>query len=139
MFRAIHQRFDELAHQLDRIDLILTLKDPGSTKAADAYEGLRRQIIASSQERLAHLAHLARIDAALKAGESADDLALLLRELLNEAGLVHVVDPSDPDLFEVAGEGEQLTVTAPAYVEAPTGRLIRQGRVRASALQAVQS
>jgi hypothetical protein len=124
----------DLSHKLDLIERDLLLRDPGSAKAADAYEGLRKQVVAAVSERQAHLAHLAHLDAALHRGESAEELQLLVGEFLQQAGLLRIDDPRHPEAYEVVdGDGENLVVLAPAYVDATTARLVRQGRARAEA------
>jgi hypothetical protein len=122
----------DIERRLERLDIILMIKDPGAGKSADAYEGLRRQVVASAGERTAHLAHLAEIDAALQRGEGPNELSLLVRDLFDQAGLARVSDPNVREAFEVvAGEGDDLVVLEPAYVEPATGRLVKQGRARA--------
>ncbi len=117
-----------IREQLDRLELILTIRDPGSSKAAEAYEGLRKSITAAVAERTSHLVHLAQMDAALQRGETADSLALLMRDLMAQAGLERVSDPTCRDCYEVDGDAGPLEVLEPAYVEIATARLVRPGR-----------
>jgi hypothetical protein len=125
MFRSLHERIGELSHKLDLIERVLMVREPGSVKAADAYEGLRRQ---------AHLAHLAQLDAAVRRGATTEALRGLLRDLMQQAGLQTIDDPAQRDAFEVVeGKGDQLEVLEPAHVDGGTGRLVRQGRARATA------
>lgn len=132
MFRRLHERLDRIDNRIELIDRMLLIKDPGASRAPDAYEGLRKQVVASVQERRAHLADLAQIDGALDAGESVDDLRVLMRDLMGRLGLQRASDPSVHECYEVvAGEGDTLDVVAPCYVDSATGQLIRQGRAHA--------
>lgn len=130
MSRRIPQRLAAVEARLANIEGMLLLKDPGAAKAAEAYEGLRRQIVAATGERVAHLAHLAQFDAALRAGESTESLALLVTDLLAQAGLLRWNNPTLEGAFEIPpeGEGDGLRMVEPAYVETRSGRVVRQGR-----------
>jgi hypothetical protein len=123
---------DQIDRKTDRLDVIQMLRDPGSNAAADAYEGLRKQIVAAVGERSSHLNQLVAFDVALRQGATEEDLARLTAEWLNQAAVVLVTDPDHPErdhLFEVlGGEGDALVVRQPAYVDAQTGRLLRAGR-----------
>jgi hypothetical protein len=130
MSRRLYQKLAALDERLAGIEGMLLLKDPGAAKAAEAYEGLRRQIVGATAERIAHLVHLAQLDAALRAGESTGSLALLVADLLAQAGLERRYDPMLDGAFEVppGNEGDELRVVEPAYVETHSGRVVRQGR-----------
>jgi len=133
MLRETRERLDKLSHQLELIETVLIVREPGSVKSADAYEGLRRQVVAAVGERQSHLAHLAQLDVALERGESVESLRLLIKDLLNQANLVRVSDPGVADAFEVvSGSGDHLVVLEPAYVDGSTGRIVRQGRAKAT-------
>jgi hypothetical protein len=125
-------RSRRIEEQLELIKTILTLRDPGSPKAAEAYDGLRKAITAATSDRLAHLVHLAQIDAALRRREDPKALALLLRDLMSQAGVDVVDDPTDRELYDVEGSADAavLQVLEPAYVDTATGRLVRHGRAR---------
>lgn len=109
------------------------VREPATMQTAEAYEGLRKQVIASAAERNAHLAQLARLDAEANRGASAESMQLLLRDLLNEAGLhrLESVDGSSSGLFDdVGGEGDAWRVVEPAYYEDMSGqvRIVRTGK-----------
>ena len=128
--RRIPQQLAALEQHLADIEGMLLLKDPGAAKAAEAYEGLRRQIVGATAERIAHLAQLAQLDAAVQAGESTESLALLLTDLLAQAGVLRWDNPTLEGAFALppGHEGEGLQVVEPAYVETHSGRVVRQGR-----------
>ncbi|HEY3239155.1 MAG TPA: hypothetical protein VGL92_06305 [Acidimicrobiia bacterium] len=129
--RRLRHQLGALDERLARIEGMLLLKDPGAARAAEAYDGLRRQILGASAERTAHLVHLAQFDAALGAGEPVGALALLAADLLAQAGLDRCDDPAQAGAFDVSpgNESGELRVVEPAYVETHTGRVVRRGRV----------
>lgn len=97
--------------------------------AADAYTGLRKQIIAAVSERTAHLHQLAQFDSTLRAGATPDELSILVREWLGQASLEVVEDTSLDGAFEFVGpkDAPGVRVVRPAYVDGVTGRVIRSG------------
>jgi len=98
--------------------------------SADAYEGLRKQVVAAVSARFAHLGQLAELDAALERGASVDDLKALSRQWLEQAGIQVIRSAEDPRLFDNAAGGEaDATIQQPAYVDEATGRLIKAGRL----------
>lgn len=130
--RRISDQLALLAARLEAVEDMLLHKDPGAARAAEAYDGLRRQVAAASAERVAHLAHLAQIDAAVRSGESPESLALLTADFLAQVGIERRAEPSRDDAFETDGPpgpgGGRLRVVEPAYVESATGRVVRRGR-----------
>lgn len=127
-----------ITRQLDSIYTALVIRDPGTAVSADAFEGLRRQIIAGAQERMAHLVQLTEIDVALRAGADHDTLTRLVGSWLRQAGVVTVITTDKELCFEpVAGEGP-WEVQIPAYLDEATGRIIRQGRLRQAPVPAVE-
>jgi hypothetical protein len=126
------RQLSDISRQLDKLEIALIVRDPGTSMSAEAYDGLRRQIIAAVQERTAHLVQLAMLDEALREAKDIDTLRALVDEWLAVAGLVRVEDPKKEALFEiVSGKGSGRSVVAPAYVDASNSRIIRQGRVSA--------
>jgi hypothetical protein len=128
--RRLRDQLTALDERLARIEGMLLLKDPGAARAAEAYEGLRRQVVGATAERTAHLVHLAQFDAALTAGEPTDALARLAADLLAQAGLERCHDPAQPGAFDsdLPDASSDVRVVEPAYVEAHTGRVVRRGR-----------
>jgi hypothetical protein len=127
-------RLDLLERHHDHVKTILMVQNPGSQVAADAYDGLRKQVVSAMSERLAHLTQLVQIDAALAQRAAPDVLAKLVDGWVEQAHLVKVTDPGHPDtdlIFEVVEDGGgETVVVAPAYLDGTSGRVIRQGRVR---------
>jgi len=123
---------DELVRRMDRLEVALIVRDPGTSLSAEAYEGLRKQVAVAARERQSHLVQLAILDETLR---STDDLGAarhVLSEFMQQAGLMTLDDPTRTEHYQVvSGKGTLLEVIQPAYVEEGTGRLIRQGRARA--------
>jgi hypothetical protein len=125
---------ERVSQRMERIELILTIREPATSAAADAYDGLRKQVVTAVTERFAHLSQLAQIDAALSHGAEPDVLARMVDSWLEQASLLRVDDPRHPRagaLFEIVEDlGGPLRVIEPAYCDSVTGRIIRQGRAR---------
>jgi hypothetical protein len=130
-------QLDQLDRRTEKMETILMVREPASGAAAEAYDGLRKQIVAAVGERTAHLKQLAQLDAALTAGASADVVAKLVRDFADQAALERVKDAEHPErdlLFETVEDlGGRYEVLEAAYVDAKTGRVIRRGSVRAAA------
>lgn len=128
------ERVGELSRQLDSIYTALVIRDPGTPISAETYEGLRRQIIAGAQERLAHLVQLTEFDVAIRSGADVATLGRLVESWMAQAGVDVVLEAGDDLRFEgVSGDGP-WEVALPAYVDTATSRTIRQGRLQKSAV-----
>jgi hypothetical protein len=131
---GLDERLDQLERHHDHVKTILMVQSPRSEVAADAYDGLRKQVVSAVSERLGHLTQLVQFDAALAQGAAPDVLAKLIDGWLEQAALVRVSDVTCADaetLFEmVEDRGGELVLLSPAYVEIVSNRVIRQGRVR---------
>jgi len=133
---------DEIRHALERVELMFLMKDPSVPAGADAYEGLRRSLILSREDRMARLVDLARIDASLRRVDGPGGTEAILGELLTAAGIDRLESPSggDREAFEIFGsdaDGSELVVLEPAYVHGESGALIRTGRARFDAAQQI--
>jgi len=134
----VRKRTNEILSQvhtdLDMIKTIVMIREPATVQAADAYEGLRKAVIAGAAERTAHLQQLARLDAEVSRGAGIEDIERLLRDLLAEAGLHRMtkVPLGGEGAFDVVGgEGPSLRVLEPAYFAETGGseaRLVRTGK-----------
>jgi hypothetical protein len=104
-------------HRLDLIELYLTVRDPGTAKSADAYDGLRRLLINANKGTQVHLAHLASLHKAANSADSLEPIRSKLDEFMTQMGVITVDDPSRPDLYQVTGgKGSELVIDAPAYL-----------------------
>lgn len=122
----------ELKAQVETLKTALVVMDPKVSTSADAYEGLRRQIAVSASSRQAHLVQLAQFSRAVRRGANAEQLAGLVEEWAQQAGLV-AVEEANSDLYEVldgAPDAGTLEVLSPAYVDAQNGRLVAMGEAR---------
>jgi hypothetical protein len=140
-WRELREVIDRISRQLDQLDrraekmeVILMVREPTAGAAAEAYDGLRKQVVAAVTERMAHLTQLVQLDAALTAGTDADAAGKLVRSFVEQASLERVADADHHDrdlLFELVEDlGGRPEVLEPAYVDAITGRVIRRGSIR---------
>lgn len=110
------------------------VREPSSQVAADAYDGLRKQVVSAVSARQSHLAQLVQLDAALSGNADRETLVTFAAAWFEQASLLRVLDADHPDLdvlFETVEDlGGPVQILAPAYVDAVTGRLIRTGRLR---------
>ncbi|QKV75293.1 hypothetical protein [Amycolatopsis sp. Hca4] len=126
--RRLEQAVDLISRSIEKIEVATIVREPASALSADAYNGLRKQIVAAAGERVAHLHQLARFAQAVESGDPAP-LPSLVREWSEQAGLLRVDDPSDTGCFDVlAGSGSALRMLRPAYVDQLTGRPIVMGQ-----------
>lgn len=126
---TIEQLLDRLDRSLEKIELVTIVREPNTGMSAEAYDGLRKQVIAAVNERMAHLQQLAQFDAAIQSGASGDELDALVREWRGQSQLDVIEDIELTDAFELVGPesavGRQLV--RPAYVDGVTGRVVRAG------------
>lgn len=121
---------DRIDRNVERIELATLVREPDTPLSADAYDGLRKQVIAATGARNAHLHQLVQFDVALRAGASADDLRALVAEWFGQASVQIVDDASVEQAFEFVGDGDgdgAARVVDPAYVDGQTGRVIKAG------------
>jgi hypothetical protein len=132
-------RLSDLRHELELCKTVLLVREPASPVAAEAFEGLRRQVVAGAAERRSHLSQLVAMAVAVDRASSVDDLAAQVGEWLDQAGVVEVREP-EPDrlhlLFDDVDGGtlegvDAVEVVEPAYVDSSTGAVLRAGRARA--------
>lgn len=125
----------ELAHEAELLKTVLIVKEPGSTVAAGAFDGLRKQIVAVAQERWAHLAQVAQIDVAVHHVSDVSELRSIARQWLEQAGIRKIAHPTSDERaaeqFEFVGQGSHVVeVIRPAYIDVQTGRIVKQGVLR---------
>ena len=131
----------EQLHQIElllqRLDAAVVVRDPGNARAAEAYEGLRKQIIRSSTNHRAHIAHLLSLSDSLERGAGIELVRDRVNDFLAELGVKYVADYSIPELFEVAetvlGEQDGFEILEVAVAEQmDDGNInpIRKGKVR---------
>ena len=125
---------DRVERSTDKMETVLMVREPSSSAAAEAYEGLRRQVVTTASDRRAHLAQLAEFELAVRGGAKPDQLLKMIDAWSDQAGLVrHTrLDDGDVDLlFERVGDPtDPPTVIRPAYLDRASGQVVRQGRIR---------
>jgi len=134
VLERMHRTLDQLERRAERMETILLVREPTSMVAADAYEGLRKQVVSAVSERHGHLSQLVEIDHALRHGADPIVLRSFVDAWFEQANLLRISDPAGPDAdlaFELIEDGDgPLEVVEPAYADGTTGRLVRRGRVR---------
>jgi len=131
------ERVKKLEHEAELMRTVLIVKEPTTIQAAQAYDGLRKQVVAGAAERRSHLVQLVSMAVAVSRATSVEDLAPQLREWMAQAGVepVSAIEPEDSprDFFEdLSGEGlaGPIEIVEPAYIDSHTGALLRLGRAR---------
>lgn len=125
----------ELVHEAELLKTVLIVKEPESTVAAGAFDGLRKQIVAVARERWAHLAQVAQIDAAVNHVSEVSELRTIAQQWLEQAGIKKLDGPTSQEQvteqFELVGQGNCVVETInPAYIDTQTGRVVKQGVLR---------
>lgn len=127
-------RLINIERLLQRLDAAVVVRDPGSTHAAEAYEGLRKQIMQSGKSHRIHTAHLLSLADSLERGADMELIRDRVSDFMAELGLKRIYDTGDSELFEIIeGEGSGLECIEPAIVEQlADGRrsVVRQGNAR---------
>lgn len=125
----LERAVDGISRSIEKIEVATIVREPSSGVAVDAYEGLRRQVVAAAGERMAHLHQLARFAEAVTAGRQGAELASLVEEWFVQAGVERVTDPRDQDYYDVlGGTGPELRVLRMAYRDSVSGRPIIMGQ-----------
>jgi len=126
----LERMVDQIHRSIEKIEVATIVREPQSAVAVDAYDGLRRQIIAAAGERMAHLHQLAQFAEAITPTGQATNLARLVDEWMGQAGVELVEDVGDPNYYDVlGGSGPELRMLRPAYRDCVTGRTVVMGQV----------
>lgn len=124
----------QIERRLDKMETVLIIREPSSSVAADAYDGLRKQIVTALSERQAHVTQLVQLASAIEAGADLPTMRSMTQGWLDSANVITTADCQTADadvLFQLVEDlGGQVEVLTPAYVDGGTGRVIRQGRTR---------
>jgi hypothetical protein len=126
--RHFDQSQDNLRRLVDRIEVSLLVRDPGTALSADAYDGLRKAVMTAARERTTHLVQLAELSDAIDRGATIETLKDRAAEWSAQAGLERISSSDNADLFEITGgEGPYLQVEQPAWVDPVAGVLVKRG------------
>jgi hypothetical protein len=131
------ERVKGLEHQAEIMKTVLIVKEPTSLPAAEAFEGLRKTVIAGAAARRSHLTQLIQVAVAVSRARRIEDLSQRVGEWLDQAGILRVTElPEAVDAgqyFEdLSGEGlvGPLEIVEPAYLDSQNGQLLRPGLAR---------
>lgn len=134
------ESLDEIQRLLERLDAALIVRDPGTARSVEAFEGLRRTVSYAARARQQHVGQVVALCEALDNGASLETIADLAELWAMEAGLQRWSDPSVPDFFKVvegggdalASEDVTLAVIDPAWVDTATGEpvLVKPGTAK---------
>lgn len=103
---------------LERIDAGLITRDPGNSRSAEAYDGLRKQLNQASKNRRIHVSHLLSLSDSIERGSEYQLIKDRVNDFLNEMGVSRFTDLSRTDFFEIkGGVGDYLKCVVPAVVE----------------------
>ena len=127
LLELIANRLDAIERNVDRIELATLVREPGNASSVDAYSGLRKQVIAATSERTAHLAQLSQVDVALRDGVVAEQLAPNLRRygqfhlhyLPKNFWAMWLAGPqwdAELNFWKPDSEGMSLLLTTPALI-----------------------
>jgi hypothetical protein len=122
----------ELKAQVETLKTALIVMDPNVSTSADAYEGLRKQVVMAASDRRDRLVQLSQFSRAIRRGATINQLGDLVEQWMQQEDLAAVTE-ANPDLYDIL-EGEtgvgELEVLSPAYVDLKTRALIARGEAR---------
>jgi len=103
---------------LERIDAALIVRDPGTVKSAEAFDGLRRGVAYAAKARRSHVAHLLSLDESLRTGGNLDLVTARVSEYLKELGVERFLDVTLVEAFDIGGDPSgTIEVIEPAIIE----------------------
>ena len=125
----------EIKDLLIAINAALVVRDPGNARAAEAYEGLRKQLNAGVKSHRSHIGHLVTLSESLNRNADIELIRDRVNDFLQELGIRTIRDYI-PQLFEVVetidGNEDGFEILEPALAEEFEGGLseLRKGKVR---------
>lgn len=127
--KTVEHLLDKIDRSVERIEIVTVVREPNTSLSADAYNGLRKQIIAAVGERNAHIHQLAQFDSALRAGSTPDELSALVGQWLSQASVETLEDLDVEGAFDLVGPADATgrRVIRPAYVDTLTRRIVQPG------------
>lgn len=118
MGRFINERLVQIQALLERVDAALIVRDPGTTRSAEAFDGLRRQIAYAAKARRSHVSHLLALDESIRTGGNLELIEARLTEYLRELGIERSYETALSDAFDIAGDSSgEIEVVEPAVIE----------------------
>jgi hypothetical protein len=126
--RKVREQLRELEHKLDILEVYFTIRDPGTARSAEAFDGLRKTLINANKTVLVHRGHLIELD---RLTSTTDDIGLVrvkVSELMQQMGIDRFASPDSPDAYEITeGTHGILRVDRPAYIDVQSGQLLARG------------
>lgn len=103
---------------LERVEASLVVRDPGNSRSAEAFDGLRKSLLQSSKNRRIHVSHLLSLSDSIERGAEYQLIKDRVSDFLSEMGVSRTSDVSRTEFFEVTGgDGPYLECVVPAVVE----------------------
>lgn len=138
MNRHDREQIDRIEFLLQRLDSAVVVRDPGSARAAEAFDGLRKSVIQASKSHRVHVAHLIALDESIRSGGTIDLVRFRVAEYLRELGIERLEKAEIPEAFDITGDKDgEIEVLEAAIVErADDGRIsvLRVGKANRTAL-----
>jgi len=118
MRRFDRERMVQIQALLERIDAALIVRDPGTVKSAEAFDGLRRGVAYAAKARRSHVAHLLSLDESLRTGGNLNLVTARVSEYLKELGVERFLDVTLVEAFDIGGDPSgTIEVIEPAIIE----------------------
>jgi hypothetical protein len=118
MNRNDREQLNRIEVLLQRLDSAVVVRDPGSARAAEAFDGLRKSVIQASKSHRIHVAHLIALDESIRSGGTIELVHLRVGEYLRELGIERLADAGHPEAFDIVGDGEgDIEVLEAAIIE----------------------
>lgn len=137
------EQLDRIERLLERLDAAVVVREPGNARSAEAFEGLRKQIIQSGKNHRSHVAHLLSLEDSLERGADVSLVRDRVGDFLRELGIERTTDVRMADWFEIVeGAGPVLECIEPAVIERLDGNhvaLVRLGKARALPAPAISA
>ena len=131
-----NRQLQEIRNLLSRLDAAVVVREPGTTRSAEAFEGLRKQLNLAVKSHRSHVGHLVSLSDSLDRNADIELIRDRVNDFLQELGIRTIRDYI-PQFFEVVetidGDDDGYEIVEPAIVEELEGgglSPIRLGKVR---------
>lgn len=131
-----NRQLQEIRNLLSRLDAAVVVREPGSARSAEAFEGLRKQLNLAVKSHRSHVGHLVSLSDSLDRNADIELIRDRVNDFLQELG-IKTIREFIPQLFEVVetvdGDEDGHEIIEPAIVEELEDRglsPIRLGKVR---------
>lgn len=126
----------EIRNSLSKLEAAVVVREPGTTRSAEAFEGLRKQLNLAVKSHRSHVGHLVSLSDSLDRNADIELIRDRVNDFLQELGIRTIRDYI-PQFFEVVetidGNDDGYEIVEPAIVEELEGgglSPIRLGKVR---------